>query len=218
MFIAEETVKNHIGSDLDRSLFCKEKYGYVTDQHLLNVSDLLFSKQSILAFSTKEDIGHDTFYEIVANNKVKVSDFLSYQKTNLELLFNDEIMYEDKNGVIYFNIETVSVLMDYYENEVLCIKYYDNKFLDQMIKDKKIVTEDKLFSRPEQNYLSFILNDQVYNNGYSLRNKYLHGRNTQDNEQHRIDCFKLLKLFALLIIKINEEFCRRDDSWGIDLT
>ena len=108
--------------------------------------------------------------------------------------------------------------MDYYENEVLCIKYYDNKFLDQMIKDKKIVTEGKLFSRPEQNYLSFILNDQVYNNGYSLRNKYLHGRNTQDNEQHRIDCFKLLKLFALLIIKINEEFCRRDDSWGIDLT
>lgn len=154
----------------------------------------------------------------MANNKVKVSDFLSYQKTYLELLFNDEIMYEDKNGVIYFNIETVSVLMDYYENEVLCIKYYDNKFLDQMIKDKKIVTEGKLFSRPEQNYLSFILNDQVYNNGYSLRNKYLHGRNTQDNEQHRIDCFKLLKLFALLIIKINEEFCRRDDSWGIDLT
>lgn len=194
--------------------FCNDKYGYITDQHLLNVSDLLFSDQSILAFSTKEDIGHDTFYKIVANNKVKVSDFLGYQKTYLELLFNDEIMYEDKNGVIYFNIETVSVLMDFYENEVLCLTYYENEFLENLIKYKKVITECTLFSRPEQNYLSFILNDQVYNNGYSLRNKYLHGRNTQDNEQHKKDYFKLLKLFALLIIKINEEFCRRDDSWG----
>lgn len=195
--------------------FCKEKYGYIRDRHLLDISELLFSKQSILVFSTKEDIGHDTFYEIVANNKVKVSDFLGYQKTYLELLFNDEIIYEDTNKCVCFNLDAVYVLKDFYKNEVLCLTYYENKFLKNLIKDKKVITEGTLFSRPEQDYLSFILNDQEYNNGYSLRNKYLHGRNTQNLEQHRNDYFKLLKLFALLIIKINEEFCRRDDSWGL---
>lgn len=195
--------------------FCKDKYGYITDQDLLHVSDLLFSDQSILAYIPDHKIEFNTFYEIIINNKVKILDFLDYQRGYLELLLADEIICEDTNKYIYFNLDAVTVLKDFYKNEVLCITYYENKFLENLIKDKKVITEGTLFSRPEQNYLSFILNDQEYNNGYSLRNKYLHGRNTQNKEQHRNDYFKLLKLFALLIIKINEEFCRRDDSWGL---
>lgn len=195
--------------------FCKDKYGYITDQDLLHVSDLLFSDQSILAYFPNRKIEFNTFYEIIINNKVKILDFLDYQRGYLELLLADEIICEDTNKYIYFNLDAVTVLKDFYKNEVLCITYYENKFLENLIKDKKVITEGTLFSRPEQNYLSFILNDQEYNNGYSLRNKYLHGRNTQNKEQQRNDYFKLLKLFALLIIKINEEFCRRDDSWGL---
>lgn len=220
MFVKENKIDEEL-IDISRNAvtigsvpsFCEQKYGYIIDQHLLNISNLLFSNQSILAYISDDKIEYDTFYEIINNNKVKLSDFFDYQKEHLQLLLDDEIIYEDESKNIIFNIDLVVILKDFYNNEVLCITYYDNKFLDMLIRERKIVTEGSLFSKPEQNYLSFMFNDQKYNNGYSLRNKYLHGRIRQDKEQQRKDYFKILKLFSLLIIKINEEFCRRDDSW-----
>ena len=64
---------------------------------------------------------------------------------------------------------------------------------------------------PEQQYLNFMLNQAEYSNGYQLRNKYAHGSYILDEIRQQQDYTELLKIMVLIIIKINEEFCFRED-------
>lgn len=192
--------------------FSQRKYGYITDNELINISHLLFSDQSQISYiEGKEE--YLTFEELIKNEKIKITDFLEYQKRILELLIGKNIIWINTDKYIQLNKEIVSILKDYYLNEVICINYYkNNKTLNTLISDKKIDCESKLFSRPEQKYINFILNDRDFDNGPALRNKYAHGNNTQNIYEHENNYFQILKIFVLLIIKINEEFCLRDEN------
>lgn len=70
--------------------------------------------------------------------------------------------------------------------------------------------EDTLFSRPEQDYLNYILNKSEFSNGLDLRNKYSHDTCSLDERTQRKDYLILKKIMAFIIIKINEEFCRKN--------
>ncbi len=54
-----------------------------------------------------------------------------------------------------------------------------------------------------------------FSNGYDLRNKYIHRAQPKCGEDihlHKENYFKLLMLFAILIIKINDELCATKDT------
>lgn len=70
---------------------------------------------------------------------------------------------------------------------------------------------ETLFSKPEQEYLNYMLNNSEFSNGQALRNRYLHGTNPIDDETNQKDYYQILKIFIFTIIKINEEFCFVDD-------
>lgn len=183
--------------------FIPQKYGYVVDSELIDISHQLFSNQSVLAY-----VEYSNFENFIENKKVSVSDFYDYQKSSLNWLMEKNIIYEGCHGYLQPNIEIVKLLKDYYENEVICINYYkNNTILKSLISENKIICESKLFSRPEQAYLNFKLNDRQFDNGPALRNKYLHGSSSLNFEENENDYFELLKIFALVIIKFNEEFC-----------
>lgn len=103
------------------------------------------------------------------------------------------------------------ILEDFYYNEVICTSYYrNNEVLMDLVKQNKIKCEGTLFSEPEKKYLNFFLNDRYYDNGFALRNKYMHGSNTQNVKEHELDYYRTLKILSMTIIKINEEFCLRE--------
>ena len=56
----------------------------------------------------------------------------------------------------------------------------------------------------------YYLNKSEFTNGLDLRNKYIHDTGSLDENIQRQDYTVLLKLMIILIIKINEEFCLRD--------
>ena len=64
--------------------------------------------------------------------------------------------------------------------------------------------EDTLFSRPEQDYYNYMLNQSSFSNALDLRNRYLHGTNSRDEKAIEHDYAEFLKLTAIMIIKINE--------------
>lgn len=70
---------------------------------------------------------------------------------------------------------------------------------------------ESLFSKPEQEYLNYMLNNSEFSNGLALRNNYLHGTNSTDEENNQQDYYQILKILIFIIIKINEEFCFVDD-------
>lgn len=190
--------------------FFVKKYGYIVDTELLNISYLLFSDQSELAYVESEK-DYNNFAELIKNEDMLFSDFFEYQVLRLNWLKDKNIIYEDNHRYIRF-MEIVRILEDFYNNDVICLSYYKNSdLLDELITNKKIKFESTLFSKPERDYLNYILNDRQFDNGPSIRNKYLHGNNPQSIEEHESDYYQLLKIFALIVIKINEEFCLKDD-------
>ena len=52
-----------------------------------------------------------------------------------------------------------------------------------------------------------MLNKSEYSNGYDIRNAIGHGTNSQDERKTEVYYAELLKITALIAIKINEEFC-----------
>lgn len=193
--------------------FLEKKYGYIEDRELLNISEYLFSDQSQLGY-IENKIVYSNFEELIINEDVLISDFPDYNRVLINLLIEKNIIYKNKHGYIRLEEDITKILKDFYYNKVICINYYKNSpVLDSLILNRKVVCESKLFSRQEQEYLNFLLNDRWFDNGPALRNKYSHGNNPINLKNHEKDYFQVLKIIVLIIIKINEEFCLRDDNF-----
>jgi len=193
--------------------FFERKYGYIEDRELLNISEYLFSDQSQLGY-IENKASYSNFEELIVNENVLISDFPAYNRDLITSLIEKNIIYKNEQGYIRFEEDITRIIKDFYYNKVICINYYKNSpVLDSLILNGKIICESKLFSRQEQEYLNFLLNDRLFDNGPALRNKYSHGKNPINLEDHEKDYFQILKVITLIIIKINEEFCLRDDNF-----
>jgi hypothetical protein len=81
--------------------------------------------------------------------------------------------------------------------------------MKNMEDDGILVVKSTLLSEPEINYFNYMLNRKEYRNSLEIRNKYLHGnQQTNENEQeHMQNYYILLRMFIILVIKINDDFC-----------
>ena len=72
---------------------------------------------------------------------------------------------------------------------------------------------DTFLSELEIDYFDYFLNNASFVNGYMMRNKYIHGTQyvIKDENYHKGNYFVLLRLFTLLAIKLNDEFCLVDE-------
>lgn len=80
----------------------------------------------------------------------------------------------------------------------------------------KIEFGSTLFSVSEQQYLNYLFNRAEFSNGLDLRNKYVHGSHAPASEdgEHRTNYYIFLRTLAFIIIKLNEEFCLKDELGG----
>ena len=113
---------------------------------------------------------------------------------------------KSENGAITLNKKRINLLEDFYHNEVVCTSYYkNNEYMQSLIAEGKVETEETLLSRPEQRYFDYIFNRHKFTNGLDLRNRYMHGSNPLDERPD--DYYRCLLMMLLIVIKINEEFC-----------
>ena len=191
--------------------FNTQKYGYLENEKQLTATHLLFSDQSHLSFTERTQSKYETFADLICHEKMRVVDFHEYQKQQLRWLLDNNFIYEGSDKILKANMQKLILLKDMYCNEVICTTYSaKNPYLQELMSSGHITLEGTLFSRPEQNYLDFMLNDHQYDNGYKLRNRYIHGGNSSDEAAHESDYYQLVKIMSLFIIKINEDFCMKD--------
>ena len=196
--------------------FCKEKYVYPNDGICSNCMHLLFSDQSDITYTNRIKSKYHDFFSLINSEIMNIEDFSEHQKYHIEWLHKNSCINIGGNGELTLAIEKASILYDLYNNQVSCISYLDRyrTVLDIMAASNEIRYESSLFSRPEQSYMSYILNKSMYSNGYDLRNKYIHSTHSLSPEAHKNDYIELLKIMVLIIIKINEEFCLREKEPG----
>lgn len=189
--------------------FIKNKYCYSNSDALNKEMYTVFSDQSILSYTKKTDVRYRTFYELIIKENITRADIQPYQEDDLEwLLSRGTIVLEDE--IIRFNLERLLILGQLYYNEVICLQYIKSDELKRLIVQGEVVSESTLLSRAEYKYLDYNLNKSEFTNGLDLRNKYIHDTESLDENVQRQDYTILLKLMIILIIKINEEFCLRE--------
>ena len=191
-----------------------KKYIYLNKKNevIVNCSYLFFSDQALLAyveyFREKE---YHTFFDLLANEQVKFSNYEDHQKPQLTYLIDNGYIAIDSNDFIQIiNPARVLILKDLNENEVGSYYHYSTNFqleAQQMEIENIINFERTLFSKPEQAYFNYFLNKSEFTNGLDLRNSYLHGTqaNPDELEKHEYAYFTYLKLLFLLMLKIDDD-------------
>lgn len=155
---------------------------------------------------------------MLKHEKIKYIDYREYSKRELDWLISHCYISLDEDGYIKIvNEIQILILKDLYENEVInfwhCPKPY-HKEIFKLVQSGMLEFEDSLFSKPEQDYFNYHLNNSTFNNSLALRNKYIHANENddEDEEKHKRNYLIFLKLFILIIIKINDELCIVNDN------
>ncbi|WP_018248785.1 hypothetical protein [Orenia marismortui] len=196
-----------------------KKYAYGIGDIYKTATFLLFSDQSGLGYSEKTKKSYENYFELLCNEKFKLDDYPDYCISEVKWLLDYKYLSTDKEDYIIFsNKRLVTILRDLYFNEV--ISYWkcseaERKIIDELGRKNIIEFESTLFSRPEQAYINYFLNKSQFNNGLDLRNKYVHTQPSidDDREIHYQNYITFLRLFILVIIKINDDFCILDKIW-----
>ena len=100
----------------------------------------------------------------------------------------------------------IEVLKDFYENSCICNKAYQKQLNKLNIECKYT---NSLFSISEVDYLNFILNKKQFPNGHDLRNKYIHGSQSQNEIRQLNDYYLLLMIHCFIALKIYDELANR---------
>lgn len=184
------------------------KYGYSSSEELDEIVRLLFSDQAHLGYTKRTKDKYNTLANALYEETFLLEDYEIFQKPSIIWLI-DKGVIEESEGRIRLNLSRVPIYSNLYYREVICIDYFEGfPYLQELIQSGQIITESTLFSRPEQKYLNYMMNKKEFSNGKDLRNRYVHGSNTLSEDAQQRDYYELLKMVAMIIIKINEEFCQ----------
>lgn len=83
--------------------------------------------------------------------------------------------------------------------------------IEEMASHNYVCFESTLFTRNEQDYIDYYLNKAKFTNGHDIRNRYLHGTNSNDEKQYEKDYYSIIKIIIIIIIKINDDLCITGD-------
>jgi len=192
----------------------QSKYIYFNEgnEEMVGCSNLFFSDQAHLAYVEPfKDKNHHTFFDLLANEQVKFTNYEDHQKPQLNYLIEKGFISVNSNDLIQItNTERVLIFKDLYDNEVGSFYHYSDSFQQEalrMIDENIIKVESSLFSKPEQAYFNYFLNKSEFTNGLDLRNSYLHGTqaNPEEIEKHEYAYFIYLKLIFLAFLKIDDD-------------
>lgn len=195
--------------------FNEKKYVYSSSEWYQTVSFLLFSDQSSIFYIPDKDKKYRNFFDLIIKEEVSRSDFQEYQLWRMRWLFENNIIYDDEDGHLKFvDLNLIYVLTELYYKDVLSYWHYPEnikKVIENLESQNYVCFESTLLSRNEQDYLDYYLNKAKFTNGHDIRNSYLHGTNSNDEKQYEADYYTILKLLVIIIIKINDDLCIKEN-------
>ena len=199
----------------------ENKYVYGNGTDYDNLKHILFSNQNLLSHIDRiyeEGRHYDCFYDLLSKETIFLSDYREDERKAFEYLESFDIVNICEDGKIKIgNKVKILILRDLYRNDVISKQHChpnSQKYIDELVAKGVLIEKSTLFSRPEVDYLNYMLNRSEFVNGLEIRNKYIHGiqQVNMNEEEHKQNYYILLRLFVLLAIKINDEFCLRDSN------
>ena len=198
-----------------------DKYIYGLGDEYKRLIFWFFSDQCMFTYVERiHDTGHsyDCFYDLLLNEDIYLSDYREEEHSAFELMAkHDLVAINADKKITPKNKIRLTILRDLFLNGVISQWHYPTiarESIDYFISNGIIEAKSTLFSQPEIDYLNYLLNRAEYSNGLEIRNRYIHGilQVSTDENEHRQNYYTLLRLFILLAIKVNDEFCLVEDT------
>ena len=204
----------------------KHKYLSGTGEQFNRLTFWMFSDQCTFSYVERihnQGKEYATLFELLSNEDIYTSDYREWEKDAFIELKDEGLLQIDDSGRMSLRHDVeLRVLYDLYKNEVVSRYHYPKTAEPVFVRwiSKGLLKEEEgLFSKPEVNYLNYLLNHAEYTNGLDLRNRYMHGTQAVnvDEKEHRDNYFILLIVLVIFIIKINDDFLlaehlEKDDS------
>lgn len=197
----------------------KRKYFYPVEGNteVFTSIRLLFHSGSLLDKLPDGYKGERNLFNTVRHSKVRYDQYREWQRQQLDFLI-DKLIKVDTDGYLCFaNEERIAGLYDLHHDRVIyywghpqCVR----DEIDKMEAEGLLYSEQKLFSKPEKDYMNYLLNDKQFTNGPAFRNTYAHG--DQPNVDARVNetaynyllivlVCTLLKILSELILKTKKD-------------
>lgn len=192
-----------------------KKYFVINEENkdLQLMFHLIMGDQSMLCYVDpyKEEHHHSFFSLLKTMKPIDCSKYTPWQLNSLQPLIDKGFVKIGDDSVLQvLDWPKILVLQHLYKYKACPFWYYPEdmkKSVLEMEESGWVTCYNKLLTPEEQNYFSFILNDERYTNAYSIRNHYAHGSNAPaDNEDlHKLAYTRLLIIFVLLLLKIDDD-------------
>lgn len=198
--------------------FLERKYCYINSDDGERATYYFYSDQCMLNYDSRSQKSYETFANRLAQQKPCSDDFEEYQDADLNWLEEKGYLQFDSGVLVEVNVDEINFLGEIFRNGCLCYDDYNGnlkKALDVMISQGTLRVESSLFSEPEGKYIDYHLNKRSFINSLDLRNKYAHGSHLGlkgDDRVHELNYLQLLKIMICIVLKINDELCRRSDT------
>lgn len=186
-----------------------KKYIYGKGDEFHKLKYYFFSDQSMLYYIDSFKHQYRNLYGLLLKENVKLSDFKEYQKLTINNLIQDGYLMVDSDGFVKIKEQVqLYIIGKLYKDEFISYWYFPENIrslIDRMEENGLIYFGKTLFAEPEKKYFNFNLNKIEFTNGLDLRNKYAHGTNPSQEEEHRNDYLILLKILILILLKIEND-------------
>ena len=190
----------------------ENKYVYACGEDMFTLMHMVFSDQSLLGYIDGYHENRENFYDIVMYNEILVTMLKEYQIQSVEHLKNYGII-DIQEGVIIPNRNKMWIMRELFYNEVIAYSYVHmcKGEIEEFRLRGMIEIGSSLFSKSEMDYYNYLFNKHDFSNSLDIRNRYVHGNQKSDDKQNKTDYYTMLRMVILIIIKINEEFCLKDN-------
>lgn len=187
-----------------------KKYLRPLGEEMDGLLNLLFSDQSRLAY-INEDLNAKNAAILISTNRVGYSSLRPDQKTIVDHLIMLDILARDEDQLRFRSsalVKSLASIFIYKNSNYPHLMGAAQSEINALEKKGWLEKRNFLLTSEEADYFNFLFNKVRFTNGPELRNKYLHGSqtNTGTEDTHFQTYLIVLRSIIALVIKINDDF------------
>lgn len=197
----------------------KEKYSYLNNDNVLySALERLFGESNDIEVFTL-NIDDENFYKLLVSTRLSLDGTSSYCSSSLVYLKDRNLIsidagenysFTDKQAmrlVILRRIYAYGCIDNYAGVGLIRSKDWMDQYMSEiheMANEGILRTENTLYAEPETEFMSYMLDNTMFNNAKAMRNKYSHGSEINEDEFQE-DYYSYLAIILIFSMKIREE-------------
>lgn len=185
---------------------------------------LLFSDQTMLTYiDPYKENRYKNFCHMMMNvEEVPFDSYPEYERSTLNTLVNLGCIRIDDDGMIrvvdQFDFTLYKLLYDYGVIPSYFMYANNTGKIDVLLDKGWVLPSDNLLTPKEQDYYSYYLDNERFDDGPAYRNKYAHAnkvKTSDDEKGHKYAYYRMLLLLMILLLRIEDDLMQRQISIGV---